>query len=95
MKMKRERIGSSKFPLSHQMPIMVKNMSKALNKSCRINIEVWYHDTGYKSQEYQMSFIPGFEEEECTIVKFKTWPELIKYYRELIKYYLKIMHGDI
>jgi len=75
-----KRIRKSKEPLFHQLPIMAKNLSEKLGCSAKIEIETWYHNSGNPSQDYQISLVPGLNNEDCTQLNYKSWPLLLDQY---------------
>lgn len=82
--MKKKRVGNSKEPISHQLSIITKNISKKLNVSCKIEISIWCHNSDFipENIEYMIATVPNYR--GCNHEYFKSWPELLKYYRSLM-----------
>ena len=74
-----KKVGRSKSPLAHQLPIMAENLSKKLDRSAKITIGIWHHKPAGYDPDYQISLVPGFEK-ACTQYSFKTWEPLLDQY---------------
>ena len=81
-----KRIGKSKVPLAHQLPIIAENLSKRFNVSVYVEMESVHYgpEIGGSRTSYQISFNTGFNE-GVTLKRFKTWPELLGYYFKIMK----------
>ena len=80
-----KRIGKSKTPLYHQLPIIVGNLRKKLGVSCKIEVGVWHHTSERRSKHYNISFVPGFGGRECSIIYCNSWSGLLSEYNKLMK----------
>ena len=81
-----KRIGKSKVPLAHQFQPIVENLRKKLNKTVFLGIQArsYNHDTKDYHCSYVLSIIPGFGE-DCTRLKYRSWPDLLKKYFKIMK----------
>ena len=75
-----KKVGRSKSPLAHQLPIMAENLSKKLNRSVKIQITQWCHSQRLAHMNYQLSIVPGIYKENCDQVNFITWDSLMDHY---------------
>ena len=80
-----KRIGRSKNPLSHQLPIIVENLREKLNVSCFIDIGAIAYKNLDRAHKYGFSFVPGLDGSGCTSETFTSWPKLLNRYFKLMK----------
>lgn len=84
------KVGKSKQPLAHQLPIISRNLRKKL--ACHyISIKIEAISSDHRDDvyyDYQICFQPGLDGTGCSINYFKTWSELLANYYSL-------MRGDI
>ena len=80
-----QRVGRSKNPLYHQFPLMAKNLREKFEKTVCVRSEYWSYEFSLKPEiNYTISFVPGFNKEDCTKYRFKTWEALLDHYYFLI-----------
>ena len=81
MKIKLKRVNNSKEPTTEQMLRMAKNLQRLYKKACHIDSGAWCFVAGNTKIHYDLyvASITGGTQ------YFKTWPELMQYYRKLIK----------
>ena len=82
-----KRVGNSKVPLAHQLPIIVSNLISKLNLSY-VNLELDSTSYGISTKPkstYKICFQPGLDNSECSFEYFKTWPELLTCYHKLMR----------
>ena len=86
-----KRIGKSKVPLAHQLPIIAENLRNKTGKSVFLDVTA----VSYKStipydktiEKYRLSFVSNNynDSDLCTAKEFETWPELLDYYFKIMK----------
>ena len=82
-----KRVGRSKNPLHHQFQLIASNLRLKFNKTVCVRSEYWSYEFGRRQKEknYIISFVPGFNKEDCTQYRFKTWESLLDHYYFLLK----------
>jgi len=78
--MKLKRVNNSKKPTTEQMLRMAENLQRLYKEPCHIETGAWCFSNSSTQIHYDL-YIQHFKSTE----HFKTWPELMKFYRELIK----------
>ena len=82
-----KRIGRSKVPYAHQLPIIAENLAKKFNGTVFVdfrNIFASMYDYQDKIQ-YRIAIVPGLNNSDCTTYDYYTWPELLDKYFSLMK----------
>ena len=82
---KYKRVKSSKYPTIPQLSNIPENLSKKLGVSVLLRFENWSHNCGLNTKGYDLSLVPGFNNEKCTIFNFTNWSELINQYHFLME----------
>ena len=70
-----KKVGRSKSPLAHQLPIMAENLRKEYNVSASIDITTWCMDHQEGPHTVYTIYLEGKNSTE-----FKTWESLLDQY---------------
>lgn len=64
-------------PSIKQIKSIVENLEEKFKLSSCVEISIWKHSTNNYTEDYKLTFFPGLDNVACTILYFKSWPELL------------------
>ena len=80
-----KKVGNSKQPLAHQLPIITGNLKNKLKRSY-VQLSVIHTDYSFGSEySYQLCFQPGIDNSECSLHDYTSWQDLLFAYNCLMK----------
>ena len=82
---KYKKVRKTNLPIFSQLENIPKNLGQRLNRSVKLEIGSWkYIHRDSTSITYELSFLPGLNNEECSISSYTSWPALIDQYHYLM-----------